>query len=113
MSNVEFKLPKFKMQVDPYLKEQIICHAMILGLYDPNFEENKQCNDFYAFKELVLSKLMPKEHISLEGKFKLYAAEASYTYLIQLNPSIRKPALDSAYILQDMAKSLRTTKNQL
>lgn len=113
MSNVEFKLPKFKMEIDPYLKEQIICHAMLLGLYDPNFEEKDQCSGFFAFKELVVSELMPHEHISVEGKFILYAAQPAYALLNQLHPLTRKPALSSAYALQSMAKSLRTTKNQL
>jgi len=104
MSNVEFKLPKFKLGIDPMLNEQIRCHGMLLGLYDPDKTDDEQQDAYQMFKQLVFETLPPEDHLDSEGRFKLYAAQTGYTLLNIFPTGMRKQVLNSAHILQSYAK---------
>jgi hypothetical protein len=104
MSNVEFKLPKFKTQVNPLLNEQIRCHGMLIGIYDPGKEDHEQQDAYQMFKQLVFETIPPVDHLKDDGEFRLYAAQPAYAILNVFPKSMRRQVLNSAHNLQSYAK---------
>lgn len=104
MNNMNFKLPKFKVSIDPYVAEQVIVHGMLLAVYNPDTEnEEDQPTGYQILKKLVTSQLPSMENLNADGEFVRFVPDVDgYALLGQVPADYRIEFLRSAQHLQNM-----------
>jgi len=106
---INIKISGIRSEVDKLIKDA----ALHLQFYDPNFEEDKQCSGYHAFKEMCL---MKEDICSLDqfNEHKNFSssdpAPIGYYLLSRIHPNARAVTIKAVNLLREIFKEGRAAK---